>query len=162
MAKLTSRVPDTWLALYQRLAAETWPTISGVDPIAIVFGTSDKPLKEAVVVVGTPPTSSTLDLATNLSEDELFVLQVRIVTELENRTVGQVFARVKELGDVVQNSLRDPTTGRISNAFNGASPTHPVEGIVSWRVSQYRSQMYVTTAGPSGVAELDVLFKARI
>lgn len=163
MAKLTSRVPDTWFALYQLLTVQTYPRGEGIpDDIPVVFAAADRPLLEAIVVVGSPPTQASLDWVTNLSEEEMFTLQVRIVTELPGRTVEQAFARMRELGDVIQNALRDPATGRITNAFNGASATHPVPGVISWRLAQYRSQGYLTTAGMAAVAELDFLFKARI
>ena len=163
MAKSTSRVFATWQALYDLLEAQTWPghSTTGQTP-EVVFGATRDLLLEAVVVVGTPPVGPTLEWVTNLSEEDVFSLQVRVVSEVPGVDIGECIARVAELADVVQTSLRSTATGRMTNAFNGASPTNPVPGVISWRVSQVRSTAYPTTEGFGGYAELDVLFKSRI
>ncbi len=163
MGKYTSRVFVTWQALYDLLEAQTWPahSVTGEAPL-VVFGATRDPLIEAVVVVGTPAVGPTLETVTNLSEEDVFSLQVRVVSEVPGVDIGVCIARVAELADVVQTSLRSTTTGRMTTAFNGASPTNPVPGVVSWRVAQVRSTAYPTTEGFGGYAELDVLFKARI
>ena len=153
----------TWKAFHQLMVDQTWPPspTTGDAPV-VYFGVALKAEHEAIVVVGTPEKSASVVTATNLSKEEQFVLQLRIVTELPGRTADEAFDRLGELLDVAQNALRDPATGRQTNAFAGQAPPYPVPGMVTWLTDGVRSQMYLTAAGVAGYAELDVLFKARI
>lgn len=173
MAKSTSRVFATWLALYELLDAQTWPdhprtpgsplradTVDGVSH-SVWFADMDEPRVEAVVVVGAPASDPDHDLATfgsSQSTDEEFTLRVLVGTKVPGCNRPIAFARLLELCDVVQHAVRSPLTGKQAGNFNTTVPN-----VLWWRPVRVAPQLYMLPEnGVGGYAEIDILFHAYI
>lgn len=155
----TSTYADAWLALYRVLDESSWPqpptaNDKGVKVYLGVLG-KDSPL-EAIIV--RPEAESALSWAPlgAQSRDEQLEIPVRVATTLRDRTVFDVIDRLKDLTDVVEQTLWD--TAQVAN--------HPSElfgRMVWWSVTSMSTVVYVMEAGGcGGYAELTVTLHARL
>lgn len=164
MAKRTTTVLDTWAALYDILRAVAWPAHPASARLApvVVFGDDTKIYQEAVLVLGTLPERSTTDWATfgAPSQNERFSLWVRIGTKVPGTKREEAFARLRVLLGVLEETLRDQTSGRPAPA----SLRETVPGLLSWRVARIDPSLYPLEDGTGygATADVDVAFTAYI
>lgn len=111
----TSRVFEAMQALYDRLSVQTYPVAAdnGEPAPEVWFGDMPPEVpREAIVIVGRVDESSS-DWATfgKATRDEQMTFQVRIISEVPGRDGQTVLARMGEIADVIQTSMRDQSTG---------------------------------------------------
>lgn len=165
MAKRTTRIFDTWLAMFDLLNVPSkWPAhqLTGKQP-DIVFGDDSAIMQESVFVLcQNPDDGSAFDRETSGSPgfDERFVIRILIGSRVPGVDQRQALARLKELVAVVETELRNPANGRPAGEFHTSVP-----GVMTWHVSRISPSVFPLTepeAGWSGVAQVDVTFMARI
>jgi len=121
---LPTRVFDCWDALYDLLAAQTWPVhpSTGVKPTVRFSGTKEQAL-EMITVPGmleAPNPTAQQEVMGVVGDDETFTLVVHLFSMVPgyvdtthggdpSRAVRQ---RIRDLTYIVLNAVRDPTTGR--------------------------------------------------
>jgi len=154
----TSRVFDAMQALYDRLAAQTYPSSSdGSPPPEVWFGDQPADLaREAVVIVGRVDEASsdwaTFGIATR---DEQMTFQVRFICEVPGRDGQTVLARMGEVCDVIQTSMRNVTTGQpIGLGYDGE--------VLTLGVTRVDPQIGMDAEGWLGRTDLFVQTQARI
>lgn len=161
MAGYTSRAFAVERALFQLLLDQTWPDGPGGDTPLVNLGGMANPPDEVIFLGGVPADAPSQETATNRSKDETFTLRVVIETWVPGRTALEVSERLEELADVVQSALRT-AGGGLTNTFNGADPTHPVPGVISWAVTATRPRHFTMVEGAVGACDVDIEFRTRL
>lgn len=170
--KQTSRVLDTWDALYDLVDNLPWtahpstqsapagPTDAFGVTHSAWYGDLDEPKDEAIVVVGVAANDPALEVSTfgsSSSTEEEFTLRIIIGTRVQGLSVREVRARLGELCNILQEGLRSPLSGRPAGGFNTTVP-----GVLWWRMTRFAPQVGPIENGYAGYAELDFLFHAHI
>lgn len=158
--KKTSRVFACWRHLHAVLESVEWPAhpVTGERP-PVMFGDAAEVPNECLIVVGVPIDRPNQEFVTfgAPSKDEDFTLQVYVATRVPGRDREETFARLEELCDLIQTTLRDSTTGRPAGISASAVP-----GLIWHHVARVAPQLFPTTEGFGAYAEIDVAFRVRI
>lgn len=159
MAKRTTALLDTWTALHDLLVAQVWPPheTTMAEP-EVIFGDAPNYPLEAVIVFGVPARTDTRWATMGApSRDEDFTLQVSISTRVQGQTRQQVVARLGVLAAVVEDAVRDTSTGRQTGGFEATVP-----GVLWWGTRGLLPQVVATDEGFVGRFDIDIAFRARI
>jgi len=167
----TSRVLACMSRLFDLLDSAAFPphSLLGTSP-PVYFGgvEGDRVPKELIVIAGTND-EATIEYATlsNAAQDDMFVLTVAIRTAVaafqnsdDLRIDRAAIARLTELVDVVQTSLRSSSTGMPIGGF-GMLDGNDCRCLF-WKARAPRVGFYEMESGTDAVAEIDIEFKARI
>lgn len=115
---------------------------------------------DAIILPGRTPGNASSDWATQgpAGRDEVFRLAVEVWADTPGQTADEAVDRLEALIDVVQTTLRSPTTGLpIGDALLAlAIPT------ARWAVVDITPGVRALPEGFGAAASLDVEFKVRI
>lgn len=149
----TSRVIATWRALNALLVARCGSDL-------VIFGGMIDPPSEGILITGVPEApadAAHVTVGASSSKEETFILRVVVYAEREGQSHDQTLDRLEELGDLVQNCIRDSTTGRPTTYFATELQTNCTSQVVRWAPS--------TGGNPKGIfgrGDIDIQFTVRI
>lgn len=160
MAKLTTRVFDSWDALYNLVRAITFPVHAktGEAP-TVAFGDLRNVHTEGIVLPGRlddrPVSTQTWATMGTPSKNERFRLDILLWTEVPGETAAAAHTRLKTLVNLIETALRNSTTGRPQGIA--------VSGVYEWQIADLAPAVYALKAEGFGAqCRLEVEFAGRI
>lgn len=155
MTATTSRAIATWKLLFTHLQAAF--TAAGKSPDLVIMGGSFDPANEGVLLSGVPASGSSIDRATNLGKDEVFVLRAHPFCLQEANTAFAALDVVAGYADIVQNSMRDVNGRPVTSFQTELGVSMAIPEVVAWT-----PRLSGDPRGVYAVGDLDIQFRIRI